>query len=240
VLVCHPCFSVPSGFRALGDELARDHRVVLYDARGTGGSSRRGPYDIETDVDDLVALLDEIGERLVLIAFGDALHRSVEAAVRRTELVQAVVVPGVAALGPRTAYPDLDDGLASSPAVVGALVKLLETDYRSGLRTAVEGGNPQFSEEEVQARIDAVVAYSPPEATLGRLSSWIRQDSRAAARALGERLWVLSFPGNVWFPEELIESLRTDAPEARVEFLEDGAVSRPDLTAGIVRRITRC
>ncbi len=239
VVFCHPCFSLPSAFAALNAELTEDHRTVVYDPRGAGASTRVGRWDIPTDADDLSGLLDELGEPAVLVAFADGLHRSVKVGAERPELVRAVVSPGVTALGPRASYPDLDDGLASSPAVVGALVQLLETDYRSGLRTVVEGGNPQMSEREVQERIDAVIDYAPAEVTLSRLRSWIGYDSREAGRALGDRLWVLAL-GNAWFPLELLGQLQADAPAARVEPIEDGVVSRPDLTAAIIRGITRC
>jgi hypothetical protein len=51
---------------------------------------------------------------------------------------------------------------------------------------------------------------------------------------------MLVFGGNMWFPVELADAIRHELPEANVEPIEDGAVSRPDLTAGIVRRITHC
>jgi hypothetical protein len=53
-------------------------------------------------------------------------------------------------------------------------------------------------------------------------------------------LYVLIFGGNLWFPPELETVLRRDVPQAQIEHVEDGAVSRPDLTAEVVRRITRC
>jgi hypothetical protein len=37
-----------------------------------------------------------------------------------------------------------------------------------------------------------------------------------------------------------LENLRSDVPEAHVEYLENGTVTRSDLTAEIVRRIMRC
>jgi pimeloyl-ACP methyl ester carboxylesterase len=240
VVVCPPCISIPGAYEAVARELISDHRVVTYDTRGTGSSTRTGPYDIETDTQDLIALLEQLGGDAVMIGFGDGVHRSVAAGGPRPDLVRAAVSPGVTALGPQREYGSSTGGLASSPAVIGALMQLLETDYRSGLRTVVEGGNPQFSDEDVQERIDAVLAYSPHEATLSRLRSWVRTDSRDDARAMGDRLWILTFPGNAWFPEDLIPGIRGELPEARVEAVEDGAVSRPDLTAAIVRRITRC
>jgi pimeloyl-ACP methyl ester carboxylesterase len=238
--VAAPCISVPTAFSALGDELAADHRVVTYDPRGTGESTRTGPYDIPTDSHDLARLLVELGEPAVVVGFGDALHRAVEASALEPELVAGIVSPGVAALGSGRDYAGVEDGLASSPAVVGALVKLFESDYRAGLRAAVEGGNPQLDADGVQRRMELVVAYSPQEATVARLREWGRHDSREPARRLGDRLWILIFGGNLWFPPELEAVLRRDVPDARIEHVEDGAVSRPDLTAGIVRRITRC
>jgi pimeloyl-ACP methyl ester carboxylesterase len=240
VVISAPCTSVPNAFAALGEELARDHRVVFYDPRGTGQSTRTGPCDIPTDAQDLAHLLAELGQPAVLVSFGDALHRAVEASAIKPELVSAVVSPGAAALGSGRDYAGVDDGLASSPAVVGALVQLFETDYRSGLHTVVEGGNPQFSPQQVQQRIDDVVANASLETTMARLRQWISHDSRESGRALGDRLWVLVFGGNLWFPVELVDTLHRDVPEARVEEVADGAVSRPDLTAEVVRRITHC
>jgi pimeloyl-ACP methyl ester carboxylesterase len=240
VVVCPPCISVPGAYDGVVGELVSDHRVVTYDTRGTGESTRTGPYDIDTDAADLIGLLEQVGGDAVLIGFGDGMHRSVVAGGRRPDLIRAAVSPGVTALGPQREYDSSGGGLASSPAVIGALIQLLETDYRSGLRTVVEGGNPQFSDDEVQERIDAVLAYSPHEATLSRMRSWVRKDSREGARAMGDRLWILTFPGNAWFPEDLVPGIQRDLPEARVEAIENGAVSRPDLTAEVVRRITGC
>ena len=240
VVISAPCVSLPASFSALGDELERDHRVVFYDPRGTGQSTRSGPYDIAKDAEDQAALLRELGEPAVLVAFGDALHRAVEASAIEPELVAAVLSPGAAALGSGRDYSGVDEGLASSPAVVGALVQLFETDYRSGLHAAVQGGNPQFTPEQVQQRVDGVIEYAPLEATIGRLRGWISHNSVPRARALGDRLWILIYGSNPWFPAELEPALRRDVPEAHMVHVENGAVSRPDLTAELVRRITRC
>jgi len=240
VVLTATCVSLPESFYGLRDDLVRDHRVVFYDPRGTGQSTRTGPYDIRTDAEDQAALLRELGEPAVLVAFGDALHRAVEASAIEPELVTAVLSPGAAALGSGRGYSGVDEGLASSPAVVGALLKMFETDYRSGLHAAVQGGNEQFSLEQVQQRVDRVIEYSPHEATLGRLRGWISHNSVEPARALGDRLWVLLYDSNPWFPAELEPTLRRDVPEAHMVHVENGAVSRPDLTAEVIRQITRC
>jgi pimeloyl-ACP methyl ester carboxylesterase len=241
VLVACSCFTHPAVFEPLVDELARDHTVIRYDARGAGSSTRSGPYEMEVDVADLAAVLEDAAdEPAVLIGTGDAVHRVIHVAAGRPELVRGVVCTGVAPLGAQGDYGSVGEGLASSTAVVGALKQLLESDYRAGMRTAVEGANPQLDNEGLRERISAMTEYAPQEATLGRLQLWIDDDARESARAVGDRLWILHFPGNRWFPPELHSTVRRESPEANIEQIEDGALSRPDLTAEVVRRITHC
>ena len=62
------------------------------------------------------------------------------------------------------------------------------------------------------------------------------------ARACGDRLWLLwsEAMGGGWFPagREAMELSRKLFPEAHVEEIEDGIISRPDLTAAVVRRVS--
>ena len=61
-------------------------------------------------------------------------------------------------------------------------------------------------------------------------------------RACGDRLWMLwsENMGGGWFPkgEEAMRLSRRLFPDAHVEQIEDGIMSRPDATAAVVRRIT--
>jgi pimeloyl-ACP methyl ester carboxylesterase len=83
--------SHPSVYAPLIAELDRDHRVVRYDARGTGESTRQGPYDIETSADDLAALLDAANEPAVLFGLVDAHNACLHATAARPELVRGVI-----------------------------------------------------------------------------------------------------------------------------------------------------
>jgi pimeloyl-ACP methyl ester carboxylesterase len=71
LLIVHQLlWSYPQVYAELIADLARDHRVVTYDARGCGASSRRGPYDPETDAGDLLAVAEAAGGAAIAIAVG--------------------------------------------------------------------------------------------------------------------------------------------------------------------------
>jgi pimeloyl-ACP methyl ester carboxylesterase len=91
VLLLPHCMAPPQVYRGLCEELARDHRVVTYDARGAGKSSREGPYDLATDVEDLTALLRDLGGDAVAVGLGDGRDRAVRVARSDPSLVCAVV-----------------------------------------------------------------------------------------------------------------------------------------------------
>jgi pimeloyl-ACP methyl ester carboxylesterase len=46
---------------ALADLLARDHTVIHYDRRGRGSSTDTEPYAVQREVEDLGALIDDVG-----------------------------------------------------------------------------------------------------------------------------------------------------------------------------------
>jgi pimeloyl-ACP methyl ester carboxylesterase len=229
----------PSVFQPLADDLCRDHRVVRYDDRGTGQSTHAGPYDLDTGAADLEAVIEAAGGPAVVVAIADGPHRAVRAA-NRPDLVEAVVAVG----GPPISREALagSEGMASSDAVVGALLEMAGADYRTALRSLVGSTNPQMREEELRDRIRAQAEYAPAEAAVARLRAWAEADSTDQARALGDRLWILHAEslGGGWFPQgqALVELVRELLPEARLERVEDGMLSRPDQTAAVVRRIT--
>jgi pimeloyl-ACP methyl ester carboxylesterase len=236
VVLASQFFGYPGVFEGLLAELAPDHRIVTYDLRGTGQSTRQGPYDLETDARDLEALLEEIGAPAVLIGAGDGANRAVRVGARRPDLARAVITPGGAPVGRELAAGS--EGLAGSTSVLEALVGMMETDYRAGLRTMITGANPQMDEQAARQRVSDVVAYCPQEAAVPRLRDWIVDEPLGDSRAMGERLWILDIGGSEWFPDDLVPKVKVLVPEAHIERLEDGAISRPDLTAAIVRAIT--
>jgi len=218
--------------QGLIDELASDHRVVAYDPRGTGESSRHGPYEIELDAEDLIAVLEAAGvAAAVAIGNGDGADRAILAARRRPDLIATVAVTGNLALSGG------EEGLASSGSVLKALVTLLENDFRTGLHAMFGPGNPELDEAAQHERVEQTVAHCAQEAAIGRIRAWIDNDPTEPARALGDRLWVLGFETNPWFTGG--QRARDVLPEAHHRHVADGPMSRPDLTAEAVRALTR-
>lgn len=232
LMALHPPFVC----RRITEDLARDHRVLNYHLRGTGRSSRVGPYDIETDAADLAALVEEAGGDALVIALGDGARRSVKAAAVRPDLIHTVAVSGEFPLG-RIGEPGSQDALANSPAVLDALLGLLATDYRAGLRTMLaSSGEDDWHRQAMRDRMDAIEAHSPPEAGVPRMVSWVEDESRSEGQALGDRLWYLHYPGNAWFQGSL-EIVRWSLPEAQLVAVPDGVINRPAENAAAIRRI---
>jgi pimeloyl-ACP methyl ester carboxylesterase len=238
VVLATQFFGSPGIFEDLIAALATDHRVVSYDLRGTGESTRKGPYDIATDAADLAALLESIGGPAVVVGWGDGCNRAVRVAAERPQLVTAIVTPGGNPVGREAAQGT--DALVDSPSVIEAMLGMIETDYRGALRTIIGGANPQLSEDEARERVDRVVEYCAQDVGAARLRAWIDDDAREAATLVGKRLWILSnyLEENPWFTAPALDRTRELLPEVHIEEVEGGAISRPDLTAAIVRQIT--
>jgi pimeloyl-ACP methyl ester carboxylesterase len=235
VLIANVLHGYPGMLEGLARDLADDHRVITYDLRGTGRSSRQGPYDPEVDREDLEALLEHLGGVTVAVAIADAVLRVVRIAAARPDLLDVVVAPGTSVL---TSAARGSEALTGSRSVLKAMLTLLEHDYRAAMRSIVESANPDLNEDEMRERVDRIVEHCSHEAAVARTRAWMRDDATDAARALGDRLWVLAHPGNPWFPPELAEQMPELLPEARHEAVADGPMSRPDLTAAVVRRVT--
>lgn len=228
-------------FEGLIADLARDHRVVTYDLRGTGESTRAGPYAMDVDAADLGAVVEAARETApqrgeepaIAVAFGDGANRAVRLAVERPDLVEVVVGPAGNPLGRQASEGGI--GLASSDGVLELLQDQMALDYRGALRTLVSSANPDWDEDTIRERVESNHQHVPQEAAVARVANWIADDALELSLALGDRLWIVSHPHNPWFPPELAERTRQLAPEAHVVQVAEGPVTRPDLHAAVVR-----
>jgi pimeloyl-ACP methyl ester carboxylesterase len=231
---------IPGVFAGLLAELERDHRVLTYDLRGVGRSTRRGPYEIETDVGDLGVLLADAGGAIGAIAIGDSVNRIAKLAARRPDLLVNAICFGAPPV--HRSVLDHEDALAGSENVVAAFREMVSRDYRGAVRSNLAATNPQLSEAERKERVAAQVEYCPQEVALARIEAWTADDPTAEARELGSRLCVLApseRAGTVWFPrrEQLTRLTHELYPEARVELIEEGMVSDPEGAAALIRSL---
>lgn len=223
-------------------ELATDHRVTTYHLRGTGDSSRNGPYDMETDTDDLEAVVEAVGPPALAIATADGSNRAVRLAARRPDLVTAAVSFGTAPFA-RSAFEG-EEGMMTSNTVIDAFGEMMESNYRGALRTMVEATNPQATEDELRERVNAQADFCPGEAAVGRLREWVEDDPREEARGAGDRLWIFAAPriAGGWLPPaEVLERVTAETvPEAKVvRFDADtGPTSQPRELADHVRNVS--
>jgi pimeloyl-ACP methyl ester carboxylesterase len=236
VVIANQFFAPLSVFQRLMDMLAARHRLVAYDLRGTGASSLQGPYDIATDAEDLAALIEETCSGAVLVAsMGDGSNRAVHVAHERPELIHTLVCVSGNPVS-RTAGEG-GEGLAASDSVIEALLAMMDTDYRGALRTMISTANPDLDDAAVRERVGASVERCPQEAAAPRMRSWIEDEAIGPSRAVGDRLWILEDGTNPWFLETRQRTAEL-LPDAHVETVENGAVSRPDIAASYISRLT--
>ncbi len=227
--------SMPSTYSDLLTDLATDHRVVTWDPRGIGQSTRGGPYDIGTDAGDMAALVDEVGGPGGG-GLGGRQRICLRVAAERPQLVEAVVL--ASSVVELQFHQREMDSIAASESVLEAALKQLSVDPRPVLRTMISITNPQLSDAEAGERVAAQVAYCPPDAAQERAEAiFVSDDLTRIGPALGDRLWIIYFE-NPLSPRELLRRARDLLPEAHIVDAEDGPISRPDITAGVVRKIT--
>jgi pimeloyl-ACP methyl ester carboxylesterase len=233
---------MPGVYDEVLDDLAADHRVLVYHPRGTGRSSRRGPYDMETDAADLEAVLEAAGGPAVVLCVANAVNRATRVAVRRPDLTARLICFGSPAF-PRSAFLS-SESLVSSDTVIEAFREQMSRDYRGALRSALEATNPQMSQDELHQRVALQVEHSPAEAAIARIREWARDEPLELSQELGDRLTMLnSTAGQAapWFPsgDELRSLTRRLLPQARIVTVPDGPISAPGPTAAAIREIAR-
>jgi pimeloyl-ACP methyl ester carboxylesterase len=238
VLIAHQVlWSLAAVYDTLIADLCTEHRVVTYDPRGCGESSRRGPYDAETDAADLLAVAEAAGGGALAVAVGYGYNLAARVAASRPDAIDRVisVQPAAASVLPRSELRKTGV-LAGSDSVVEMLTRMMRTDLRAALRSLLAAANPEQGERELAAQVARVCEYVTPEATIARTEAWLDDDPSEHARALGERLWILHGQLEPIYEGTLGPRVAELYPEARVEELEGGPISRPDLTAEWVRR----
>jgi pimeloyl-ACP methyl ester carboxylesterase len=224
-----PWLTTPRNFEALLSDLANDHRVITWDPRGVGRSTKRGPYDTATDADDMAALVEAVGPPALIVSADPA---SIRLSAERPGLIEALVLLGLTPLGRGET-----DSILDSESVMEAALQTARTDYRAFLRAVITVANPQAGEEEVRERVEAQVAYCSQAVALPHIEEWSSGDEIIRrGPALGGRLWIVQHEDPL-VPPAALNRARELLPEAKILTAEDGPISRPDIVAGVVRKV---
>jgi pimeloyl-ACP methyl ester carboxylesterase len=111
------CWRETGPSRALAKNLASHFEVVIYDRRGRGESGDTPPYAVEREVEDIAALLREVGGSACLWGVSSGAVLALEAAsrlqgVRRLALYEAPVVAEGARPPSAVPWDRIEDDLA--------------------------------------------------------------------------------------------------------------------------------
>jgi hypothetical protein len=95
-----------------------------------------------------------------------------------------------------------------------------------------------MSEAEIAERVDAQVAYCPWDVLLERTEFALADESFGeTGPALGSQLWIIHWESE-GAPLETVANANELLPDAHIVDAENGPISRPDITADVIRKIT--
>jgi eukaryotic-like serine/threonine-protein kinase len=189
-------------------------RVVLFDARGTGLSSRALP-PADAAGGDLAALLERLGEPAAVVAIGSALASAARAAVARPALVRHLVGLGAGARGP---------GLG--PGGAAALAAEVRSRWGEPLRLETLAPTMAADRAERAAFADQLTLGASPGEAIALLDRLVADDATPALRAVRCPITLVARRGDRARPAAESTALAAAVPGVRA-VLVDGADHLP-------------
>jgi pimeloyl-ACP methyl ester carboxylesterase len=81
-----------AGGRPLANELSKHFNVITYDRRGRGESGDTQPYSVGREIEDIEALIDQVGEPVYVYGFSSGSVLGLKAAARLGEKISKLAV----------------------------------------------------------------------------------------------------------------------------------------------------
>jgi pimeloyl-ACP methyl ester carboxylesterase/quercetin dioxygenase-like cupin family protein len=159
IVLVHGSLAAGAAWSRVAELLARGHRVTTFDRRGRGGSGDGPDYALEREVEDVIAVLEAVGGRAVLMghSFGGAVAAEV---ARRVDLAALVLY---------------EPGLRLDGAIGGDAIADMERALRAGdVDSALLTGWQRvvgFDEDDVRAAKESPLWKEQ----LGFISTWPRE-----------------------------------------------------------------
>jgi 3-oxoadipate enol-lactonase len=199
-------------------DLARDHRVIAYDIRGSGRSEvTPGPYTIELLAEDLAALVDAIGlDRFAVVGHSMGGGIALQYAATHPDRVRAVVGAGAVAelaeqgkQGMQTRAETVErDGMAA----------VAETVATNGLAPSFREAHP----EEFQELI-SLLASNRPEAYAAQCRALVEMAVTERFAQVAAPVLLVCGELDQASPPAMNEANAARLPNARLVQLEDCA-----------------
>jgi len=139
------------------DRLARGHRIVLYDGRGTGLSDRRADdLSVAARLHDLEAVVDRLGlERFSLFAWSQSTPVAMVYAAEHPERVDRLILFASFSGGYRHEKNDTS--------LIDAVLALIRAEWGVGARTTMGFVHPDADPEELKQNLSFLRAASTGE-----------------------------------------------------------------------------
>ncbi len=200
-------------WRELLTALTGPHRLVRYDARGTGLSDRNVEISFESAVGDLETVVDALGlKRFALLGMSQGVAVSIAYAARHPERVSRLVLAGGYARGPLVVTPE-------RAAAVEAMATLVSESWGSDnpafrqLFTSL--GFPEASAAQIH-EINELQRVSASGETAARILKMLAHvDVSAELAQVRAPTLVLHSRDDAWIPAERSREIARGIPDAR-------------------------
>jgi pimeloyl-ACP methyl ester carboxylesterase len=211
------------GSRPLAAELARDFTVVTYDRRGRGGSGDRAPYAVDREIEDIAALIDEVGAPVCLYGFSSGAVLALRAAAALGNRVARLAV-----MEPPFNADDENE-------------KREFQNFKAGIRERLDAGKRGdavafFLQDMVPPEVLEGMKHSPQWATMEAVAPTLAHDMevmgdgavpRAAAARVTAPALVLDGGDSPAFKHTAADALAAALPRAQRRTLEGQSTQVP-------------
>jgi pimeloyl-ACP methyl ester carboxylesterase len=208
---------------AVVDGIAAEHRVILVDLRGVGGSGGTTPDSVEAMAADTVAFLDALGLATVDV-FGYSLGGMVAQVIvqQRPDLVRRIILAGTAPAG--------DQGPAATGAVLQSAMEKADAQgkhpkhflFFSPTATSQAAGDAFLArlDERTEDR-DAPVSNETIGAQLTALAKWEQGTSPAGLTNVDKPVLVVNGDDDTMLPTTSSFHLAQLLPDAELSIYPD-------------------
>ena len=222
------------GGRPLAAALSPDFTVVTYDRRGRGESTDVPPYSVEREVDDLAALIDQVGSPVALYGFSSGAALALRAAATLGGKVARLVLH-------EPPFGDSDEAARLEFAGYAQQTAALIKEKRNGDAVAL------FLSDMLPPEVLSDVKRSPDWALMEAVAPTLTHDNAvmgdgavpvALAKTVAAPTWILAGADSASFKQAAAAALAGALPRSRRKTLTgQDTVVPPGVLAPLLKQL---